>query len=246
MLILDEPTQGVDVGAKAEIHALMGELAAQGVAILMISSELPEILGMSDRIVVMHGGRLAGVLDRAEATQEGILALALGEHGRGSRALDAAPLPARARGRRGLGPAARRRRRRRAVLLQRRQPARPGAEQRAAAGRRGRDDARDPRRPDRHLDRLAVRDRARVRRAAREGGRRNAAAARERAGARRGARGASTACSWRGSGCRRSSSRWRRSWPGATACAGPPRARGCRTCRRTSSGSGSARRAGSG
>src|SRR6202012_4453641 len=56
VLILDEPTQGVDVGAKAQIHRLRGELAAQGLAILMISSELPEILGMSDRIVVMHGG----------------------------------------------------------------------------------------------------------------------------------------------------------------------------------------------
>jgi rhamnose transport system ATP-binding protein len=80
VLILDEPTQGVDVGAKAEIHRLMGELAARGMAILMISSELPEILGMSDRIVVMHGGTVAGSLDRAEATQESILELALG-HG---------------------------------------------------------------------------------------------------------------------------------------------------------------------
>src|SRR5262249_12495106 len=56
VLILDEPTQGIDVGAKAEIHSLMGELAAQGTAIIMISSELPEILGMSDRIAVMRGG----------------------------------------------------------------------------------------------------------------------------------------------------------------------------------------------
>ena len=78
VLILDEPTQGVDVGAKAEIHRLMSELAARGMAILMISSELPEILGMSDRIVVMHGGTVAGCLDRAEATQESILELALG------------------------------------------------------------------------------------------------------------------------------------------------------------------------
>jgi rhamnose transport system ATP-binding protein len=78
VLILDEPTQGVDVGAKAEIHGLMTELAAQGVAILMISSELPEILGMSDRIAVMHGGTVVAVLDRGEATQERILALALG------------------------------------------------------------------------------------------------------------------------------------------------------------------------
>jgi rhamnose transport system ATP-binding protein len=78
VLILDEPTQGVDVGSKAEIHELMGRLAEQGVAILMISSELPEILGMSDRIAVMQGGRLAGTLARAECTQDGILALALG------------------------------------------------------------------------------------------------------------------------------------------------------------------------
>src|SRR5207248_3995816 len=78
VLILDEPTQGVDVGAKAEIHRLMGELAAQGLAILMISSELPEILGMSDRITVLRGGTVMGTLNRAEATQEKILALALG------------------------------------------------------------------------------------------------------------------------------------------------------------------------
>jgi len=78
VLILDEPTQGVDVGAKAEIHRLMGELAAKGMAILMISSELPEILGMSDRVAVMHGGTIVGTLGRAEATQEAILELALG------------------------------------------------------------------------------------------------------------------------------------------------------------------------
>jgi rhamnose transport system ATP-binding protein len=80
VLILDEPTQGIDVGAKAEIHRLMGELAGRGLAIVMISSELLEILGMSDRIVVMHAGSVAGTLDRAEATQENVLALALG-HG---------------------------------------------------------------------------------------------------------------------------------------------------------------------
>ena len=78
VLILDEPTQGVDVGAKAEIHRLMGELARRGLAILMISSELPEVLGMSDRIAVIHAGSVVGVLDRAEATQEKVLALALG------------------------------------------------------------------------------------------------------------------------------------------------------------------------
>ena len=79
VLILDEPTQGVDVGAKSEIHRLMGDLAAQGLAVLMISSELPEILGMSDRIGVMHSGRIAGMLERSEATQQGILDLALGK-----------------------------------------------------------------------------------------------------------------------------------------------------------------------
>ena len=78
VLILDEPTQGVDVGAKAEIHRLMSELAGRGLAILMISSELPEILGMSDRIAVMHGGAIVGVLERPAATQEAILELALG------------------------------------------------------------------------------------------------------------------------------------------------------------------------
>jgi ABC-type sugar transport system ATPase subunit len=78
VLILDEPTQGVDVGAKAEIHRLMCELAGQGLAILMISSELPEILGMSDRIAVLHAGTVVALLDRAEATQERILNLALG------------------------------------------------------------------------------------------------------------------------------------------------------------------------
>jgi rhamnose transport system ATP-binding protein len=79
ILILDEPTQGIDVAAKAEVHALMVELAEQGVAILMISSELPEILGMSDRIAVMHAGTVIGLLDRDEATQERILARALGQ-----------------------------------------------------------------------------------------------------------------------------------------------------------------------
>ncbi len=77
VLILDEPTQGVDVGSKAEIHGLMQDLVERGLAIIMISSELPEILGMSDRIAVMHGGTIRGVLTREEATQARILALAL-------------------------------------------------------------------------------------------------------------------------------------------------------------------------
>ena len=77
ILILDEPTQGVDVGSKAEIHGLMMDLAERGLAIIMISSELPEILGMSDRIAVMHQGTIAGVLSRQEATQQKILSLAV-------------------------------------------------------------------------------------------------------------------------------------------------------------------------
>lgn len=76
ILILDEPTRGIDVGAKAEIHRLITALAAEGVAVLMISSELPEVLGMSDRIVVMHEGHVSGVLDRAEANQVKIMELA--------------------------------------------------------------------------------------------------------------------------------------------------------------------------
>lgn len=77
ILILDEPTRGIDVGAKAEIHRIISDLAGQGVGILMISSELPEILGMSDRILVMHEGRITGTLKREEATQEKIMALAV-------------------------------------------------------------------------------------------------------------------------------------------------------------------------
>jgi ABC-type sugar transport system ATPase subunit len=76
-LILDEPTQGVDVGSKSEIHGLMMDLAEQGMAIIMISSELPEVLGMSDRIAVMRSGKIAGVLSRNEATQSRVLSLAL-------------------------------------------------------------------------------------------------------------------------------------------------------------------------
>jgi rhamnose transport system ATP-binding protein len=78
VLILDEPTQGIDVGAKSEIHALMVQLADEGVAIIMISSELPEILGMSDRIVVMHQGTVVDTVNRSDATQERILTSALG------------------------------------------------------------------------------------------------------------------------------------------------------------------------
>lgn len=80
VLILDEPTRGIDIGAKAEVHRVMGELAAQGLAILMISSELPEILAMSDRVLVLREGRLTGEFSRAEATQEKIMAAATGQH----------------------------------------------------------------------------------------------------------------------------------------------------------------------
>ena len=86
VLILDEPTQGVDVGAKAEIHRWMVDLAEQGLAILMISSELPEILGMSDRIAVMRGGTIVATVDREGATPESVLALAFG---RGTAAAEA-------------------------------------------------------------------------------------------------------------------------------------------------------------
>ncbi|MDO5785675.1 MAG: sugar ABC transporter ATP-binding protein [Eubacteriales bacterium] len=76
VMILDEPTRGIDVGAKSEIHKLMTEFARQGMGIIMISSELPEVLGMSDRIVVMQEGIIQGILNRDEATQENIMALA--------------------------------------------------------------------------------------------------------------------------------------------------------------------------
>lgn len=78
ILILDEPTRGIDVGAKYEIYKIIVELAKQGVGIILISSELPEVLGMSDRVLVMSGGKIAGELSRNEATQEKIMALATG------------------------------------------------------------------------------------------------------------------------------------------------------------------------
>ncbi|UVL75239.1 sugar ABC transporter ATP-binding protein [Pseudomonas protegens] len=78
ILILDEPTRGIDVGAKAEIYRLIASLAGEGMAVIMISSELPEVLGMSDRVMVMHEGQLMGTLDRNEATQERVMQLASG------------------------------------------------------------------------------------------------------------------------------------------------------------------------
>jgi len=77
VIILDEPTRGIDVGAKAEIHRLIDELAKEGLAVLVMTSEMPELLGVSDRILVMSGGRVTGEFDRNDATQEKILAAAI-------------------------------------------------------------------------------------------------------------------------------------------------------------------------
>jgi rhamnose transport system ATP-binding protein len=79
VLILDEPTRGIDVGTKSEVHRLMSELAGRGLAVLMISSELPEVLGMADRVLVMHEGRLTGELTRAEADEERVIRAATGQ-----------------------------------------------------------------------------------------------------------------------------------------------------------------------
>jgi rhamnose transport system ATP-binding protein len=79
VMLMDEPTRGIDIGAKSEVHHLIGELAAEGIAILMISSELPEILAMSDRIIVMREGRISGHFTKEEATAEGVIAAATGQ-----------------------------------------------------------------------------------------------------------------------------------------------------------------------
>jgi rhamnose transport system ATP-binding protein len=81
VLIVDEPTRGIDVATKAEVHRLLSDLAGQGVAVLMISSELPEILGMADRVLVMHEGRLTAELSRAEATEQAVMLAATGQRG---------------------------------------------------------------------------------------------------------------------------------------------------------------------
>ena len=78
LLIVDEPTRGIDIGTKAEVHRLLSELAGRGIAILMISSELPEVLGMSDRVIVVREGRIAAELDRADATPEAVMRAATG------------------------------------------------------------------------------------------------------------------------------------------------------------------------
>ena len=79
VLIVDEPTRGIDVGTKAEVHRILSDLAAEGVAVLMVSSELLEVLGMADRVLVMREGRIAGELDREEATEESVMRLATGQ-----------------------------------------------------------------------------------------------------------------------------------------------------------------------
>jgi rhamnose transport system ATP-binding protein len=78
VLIVDEPTRGIDVGTKAEVHRLLSDLAQEGVAVLMISSELPEVLGMADRVLVMHEGRISGRLSRAAADEEAVMRAATG------------------------------------------------------------------------------------------------------------------------------------------------------------------------
>jgi len=77
ILILDEPTRGIDVAAKAEVHRIVSDLAAEGVSIILISSELPEVLALSDRVVVMHEGRVKTVLGKDQATQQTIMSAAL-------------------------------------------------------------------------------------------------------------------------------------------------------------------------
>jgi rhamnose transport system ATP-binding protein len=79
VLIIDEPTRGIDVGTKSEVHRLLSELAGQGLAVLMISSDLPEVLGMADRVLVMHEGRLTAEIPRSEATEETVMAAATGQ-----------------------------------------------------------------------------------------------------------------------------------------------------------------------
>ena len=78
MLIFDEPTRGIDVGAKNEIYRLMRDLADRGVGILMISSDMEEVIGVSDRVAVMHEGRITGLLERRDLSEQNILSLAVG------------------------------------------------------------------------------------------------------------------------------------------------------------------------
>ena len=89
LLILDEPARGIDVGAKAEVHHMINDLAAQGLGIILISSDLPEVLAMSDRILVMREGRRMGIFEREEATQEQIMTAAMGQNTPGNGNLEA-------------------------------------------------------------------------------------------------------------------------------------------------------------
>ena len=81
-LIVDEPTRGVDVGAKSEVHRTLSQLAREGMAIIMISSDMPEVIGMADRVLVMHEGKLTAELSRSEATEEAIMFAATGQMGK--------------------------------------------------------------------------------------------------------------------------------------------------------------------
>jgi rhamnose transport system ATP-binding protein len=81
VLIVDEPTRGIDVGTKAEVHRLLSQLAADGLAVVMVSSELPEVLGMADRVLVMHEGRLADDIPRARADEDSVMLAATGQAG---------------------------------------------------------------------------------------------------------------------------------------------------------------------
>ena len=79
LIIVDEPTQGIDVGAKAEVHRIISDLASRGLAIILISSELPEVLAMADEVIVLHEGRVTGTFTRSEATQERVMFAATGQ-----------------------------------------------------------------------------------------------------------------------------------------------------------------------
>ena len=81
VLIFDEPTRGIDVGAKSEIYTLIRKLASEGVSVIAISSEMEEVLGISDRIAVMHEGRIMGVLERPQFSEEAVMRLATGSEG---------------------------------------------------------------------------------------------------------------------------------------------------------------------
>jgi rhamnose transport system ATP-binding protein len=80
VLILDEPTRGVDIGAKVEVHKIISDLAAAGMGIVLISSELPEVLAMSDRIIVLHEGRMSAEIPRADASEEKVMFAATGQN----------------------------------------------------------------------------------------------------------------------------------------------------------------------